>query len=158
MAQPQWSPVDNTTASLLDLIQSDWRPFAQDDMNTIAAAIKLDAETHDGEIHPNRVRRDLAGKVKPQRVGITYRAMCLAGLIEVDGWDVNDGTGVDRENSGNSGKPQRTYRWRVLDNDFAWTEHAMSDCPSGCKVYRHRDGLAPDRVIHNSNYGCRRTA
>lgn len=110
-AQPNWAPVDDDTGSLLTLINADWRPFADTDRNTIAAAIKLDAETHDGKVHPNRVRRDLAGKVKPQRIGPLYRALCLLGALEVDGWDVNDGSGVDRENSGNRGKPQRTYRW-----------------------------------------------
>jgi hypothetical protein len=111
MTAPVWSATDEQTADLLTCLSAPWTPFAQADMNTIAAAIRDDAEAHDGQIHPNRVRTQLAGRVKPQRVGITYRAMCLAGLIAVDGWDVNDGSGIDRGNSGNAGKPQRLYRW-----------------------------------------------
>lgn len=108
---PTWSAIDDPTADLLSTLNADWRPFAEDDRNTIAAAIKADAETHDGQVHPNRVRRDLAGKVKPQRIGPVYRALCLLGVLTTDGWDVNDGTGVDRENSGNGGRPLRLYRW-----------------------------------------------
>ncbi len=105
------APVDTYTASLLDLLEADWTPFAQADMNVIASAIRHDAETHGGQVDQNRVRLALAGHVKPCRVGITYRAMCRAELIRPDGWDVNDGSGVDRENSGNGGKPQRKYVW-----------------------------------------------
>lgn len=42
----------------------------------------------------------------------------------------------------------------------SWTEHAISDCPLGCKVYRTEKYDAAGQfgfvLMHNSNYGCRR--
>lgn len=105
------APVDHGTASLLDLLAADWTPFAEEDRNRVAWAIRRDAREHGGEVHPNRVRRLIAGIVKPTRVGPVYRALCLQGVIAPNGWDINDGTGVDRANSGNGGKPARLYRW-----------------------------------------------
>ncbi|MDF1603361.1 hypothetical protein [Nocardioides sp. YIM 152315] len=111
MSAPTWSAVDEATASLLDLIDADWRPFAEADRNTIAAAIRDDARFHSGQVHPNRVRDALAAlpvfkQPKPTRVGPTYRAMTLAGYLEVDGWDVSDDS-----RGKNAGKPIRLYRW-----------------------------------------------
>lgn len=100
------APVDHGTGSLLDLLAVEWLPFAEDDRNLIARAIRDDAEAHDGHVSANRVRRALAGRVKPQRVGPTYRALCLQGIIRAEGWEVSDDlTGR------NSGRPARTYRW-----------------------------------------------
>lgn len=110
-AQPTWSPVDDDTADLLDLIQADWRPFAEDDRNVIAHAIRDVAGANDGKVHPNDVRAALAAlpvleQPKPQRVGPVYRALVLFGDLRVDGWDEsNDLQGR------NSGKPCRIYRW-----------------------------------------------
>lgn len=111
MSAPQWSPVDDDTASLLDLVDSDWRPFAEADRNTIARAIRDDAQAHDGEVHPNRVRRALAAlpvleQPKPTRVGPTYRALCLSGALAKTGWDISNDT-----RGKNAGKPCRIYRW-----------------------------------------------
>ena len=111
MSAPTWAPVDDDTASLLDLIAEDWRPFAEADRNTIATAIREDAEAHGGEVHPNRVRAALAGlpvieQPKPTRVGPTYRALCLSGVIAENGWDISNDT-----HGKNAGKPCRIYRW-----------------------------------------------
>ena len=106
-AQPAWSPVDDYTGDLLDLIQSDWTPFAEDDRNLIARAIRDDALAHDGMVSANRVRDAIAGKVKPQRVGPVYRALALFGELEVAGYETTEPTKTGR----NGGKPAMTYRW-----------------------------------------------
>lgn len=103
--------IDTATADLLDLIQNDWRPFAEADRNAIAWAIREDAGHHNGHVSTNRVRRLLAAlpvleQPKPQRIGPVYRALCLAGLMVPDGWE----SSTDRQGR-NSGKPVRTYRW-----------------------------------------------
>lgn len=108
---PQWSPLGEQTANLLDLIAADWRPFADADRNTIAGAIRDDARFHDGEVSANRVRDALAAlplhsQPKPQRVGPVYRALCLFGDLEVTGWEISE----DRHGK-NAGRPARTYRW-----------------------------------------------
>lgn len=100
------APVDDGTASILDLIAADWTPFAEEDRNTIARAIRDDAEAHDGHVSANRVRRVIGGKVHPRRVGPVYRALCLQGVIAPEGWEVSDDLA-----GRNSGKPCRTYRW-----------------------------------------------
>lgn len=105
MSAPQWSPVDDDTDTLLTTLAADWRPFAEDDRNLIARAIRDDAEAHGGSIDPNRVRRAVLGRVQSQRIGQTYRALRLAGVIATDGY------GTNRDGSGNGGKPQLEYRW-----------------------------------------------
>jgi hypothetical protein len=105
MTAARWAAVDDATDDLLSTLAADWRPFVVEDMNLVAQAIRADAESHGGRIDPNRVRRALDGRVKPQRVGITYRSLRLAGQIAVDGYGTNDDT------SGNAGKPQLQYRW-----------------------------------------------
>jgi len=87
--QPQWSSLDDPTADLLSTLAADWRPFVVEDMNLVARAIRDDAD----------------GRVKPQRVGITYRSLRLSGQIVPDGYGTND------DASGNAGKPQIRYRW-----------------------------------------------
>lgn len=109
--QPRWSPLDEPTAALLDLLDADWRPFVAADRNTVAGAIRDDARFHDGQVDPNRVRAALAAlpvfsQPKPQRVGPVYRALCYLGFLEVAGWGFSDDT-----HGRNSGKPMRTYRW-----------------------------------------------
>lgn len=108
---PTWSPLDEATADLLDLIDADWRPFAEADRNTIAAAIRDDARLHGGEVSQNRVRAALAAlpvasQPKPQRVGPVYRALCLRGDLKVTGWETSDDL-----HGRNSGRPARTYVW-----------------------------------------------
>ena len=100
------APVDHDTASLLDLIAADWTPFAEDDRNIIANAIRDDARAHGGHVSQNRVRPVIAGRVFHKRVGPTYRALCLAGHLRADGWEVSSD-----EAGRNSGKPCRTYVW-----------------------------------------------
>lgn len=111
MSAPQWAPVDDDTGSLLDLIGNDWTPFAEDDRNLIARAIRDDAAANDGHVSSNRVRRAFARlpvlkQPKPQRIGPVYRALCLTGHLRVDGWEVSDDLA-----GRNSGKPARTYVW-----------------------------------------------
>jgi hypothetical protein len=103
---PVFAPVDEQTGDLLDLIQADWLPFAEEDRNVIARAIRDDAAAHDGRISSNRVRRLIPTRVKPTRVGPVYRALCLQGVIEVTGWEISDDL-----HGRNSGKPARTYHW-----------------------------------------------
>jgi hypothetical protein len=110
-ASPAWSPTDEATGSLLDLIAADWRPFAEADRNTVAGAIRDDARFHGGEVSQNRVREALAAlpvfsQPKPQRVGPVYRALCLSGYLEFSGWEVSE----DRHGR-NSGRPVRKYYW-----------------------------------------------
>lgn len=105
MSAPQWAPLDDETHTLLDTLAHDWRPFAEDDRNLIAQAIRDDAEAHGGSIDPNRVRRAVLGRVQSQRIGQTYRALRLAGVIATDGY------GENRDKSGNAGKPALRYRW-----------------------------------------------
>jgi hypothetical protein len=106
MTAPRWEPTDAATGSLLDLLAADWLPFAEADRNLIARAIRDDAEAHGGHVSANRVRRRIPARVGPQRVGPVYRALCLQGVLAVDGWEVSN----DR-NGKNAGKPCRTYRW-----------------------------------------------
>lgn len=111
MTAPTFAPTDPDTATLLDLLNAAWTPFAEADRNTVARAIRDDAETHGGHVSPNRVRRALAAlpvldQPKPQRVGPVYRALCLAGHLRASDWETSDDlTGR------NSGKPHRTYVW-----------------------------------------------
>lgn len=106
MTAPHFAPVDHDTADLLELLAHDWTPFAEADRNIVAAAIRDDAQAHGGHVSQNRVRRAIAGRVKPQRVGPVYRALCLLGALAVDSWELSDDL-VGR----NSGKPVRRYLW-----------------------------------------------
>lgn len=111
MSAPTFAPVDEDTADLLDLIDADWRPFAEADRNEVAQAIR-DSVEPDGHVSPNRVRARLASlpvlrQPKPQRVGPVYRSLVAAGFLAVnDGWEMSDDLA-----GRNSGKPHRTYRW-----------------------------------------------
>ena len=95
--------VDTATGSLLDLIaDSDDHAHHRAEIERVILAVALE---HDGHIDPNTVRRRLPAWVRPQLVGPTYRALCLAREIEPAGWTTSD------DNRGrNSGKPARTYR------------------------------------------------
>lgn len=111
MTAPAFAPTDELTGSLLDLINADFRPFAESDRNTIAATIR-DAADATGFVSPNAVRRALASlpvrqQPKPQRIGPVYRALVSSGVLVVaDGYELSDDVA-----GGNSGKPHRTYRW-----------------------------------------------
>lgn len=123
MSGPVFAAVDDDTASLLELLESDWRPFAQRDWNTVAQAIRDDALDHGGKVSPNRVRRTLAAlpvfdQPKPQRVGPVYRALCVLGVLrvattvdpltqqDVPAYELSDDTAGK-----NAGKPHRSYIW-----------------------------------------------
>ena len=110
MSAPAWGPLDPDTADLLDLLANDWTPFAEDDRNVIAQAIRQDALAHDGEVSQNRVRKLIDGRVFHKRVGPTYRALVLSGHLAIDGWEVSDDV-LGR----NQGKPCRRYRWTGVD-------------------------------------------
>lgn len=104
MTAPQWTSVDPNTADLLDLLAADWTPWADEDRNLIARAIRDDAAANGGRVDPNRVRRALAGQVKPQRVGPVYRLLAQQGVIRPDGWVVSDD-----KHGRNSGRPVRVW-------------------------------------------------
>jgi len=95
--------VDVATGDLLSLIADDWTHDQQ--RAEIERVILGVAVEYDGCIDPNVVRRRLPAWVQPQLVGPTYRALCLSGEIEADGWTTSDDL-----RGRNSGKPARTYR------------------------------------------------
>ena len=102
------APVDADTASLLDLIDGD--PIHERDRATVVAAILEDANTHCGELDPNRLRvllTDERGdyRVYPAVVGATVFSLRSRGVLIPEGWTLS----LDKR-SGNSGKPIRTYR------------------------------------------------
>lgn len=110
---PAFESVDVDTAELLTTVNADWRPFATDDRNTVAAAILDDARAHDGQVSANRVRAALAAlpvlqQPAPHRVGPVYLYLRHHRVLVVDGWETSD----DRQGK-NAGKPCRTYRWRT---------------------------------------------
>lgn len=142
----------------LALIADDLTPIGRPFAEAFEAACLTDARRHLGLVHPSRVSailRESYGDFDPRRFSAMWAPACgREGYL-----DKTDMLApIDPEVSkGNGNKSVRLRRWRVADRDFAWTEHALSRCEFGCKVYRHRDGLAPDRVIHSSAYGCERS-
>lgn len=141
----------------LALIADSQTPLGKPFADAFRDACETDARANLGMVHPSRVSALLhaaVGNFDPRRFSAMWSPACgrdgfldkTAELAPID----------PTVSKGNGNKMVRLRRWRVTDRDFGWTEHRLSDCPLGCKVYRHRDGLAPDRVIHNSNYGCRR--
>lgn len=95
------APVDDYTASLLDLLADD----ADLEWMEYTTALRHVARIH-GKILPNVLREFTAGAIKPQRIGaFTHRAI-KQGLIRADGWEVS----TDLRGR-NSGKPARTYAY-----------------------------------------------
>ena len=108
---PQWHAVDEQTESLLDLLADDGTQPVDREWDLYVSALRACAGIGWGPserlIDPNSLRRTIAGRIKPQRVGaFTHRALS-AGLVEYTG---NYVTSTDT-NGRNSGKPCRELRW-----------------------------------------------
>jgi len=107
--QPTWSAVDNDTASLLDLLAGTHpaTPSEADEWQFFLDRLEHLALPVIGDVDPNRLREELRGHVKPNRVGaFTRRALC-AGLVKYSGAYVVSTDTTSR----NSSKPIRVLRW-----------------------------------------------
>lgn len=104
---PTWSPVDEQTDSLLDLIADDGTLTTEAEWDLYTAILAGVAATAGGVINPNVLRLSIRGRIKPQRVGaFTHRALSQ-GLVEYTGeWVTSTDT-----HGRNSGKPARELRW-----------------------------------------------
>jgi hypothetical protein len=100
--------VTDTQDTLLDLIEQD--PRRTWDRALIDNAVHQAAARNGGVVSTNAVRDLLRNpdgqlRVQPQTIGPRLRALTLAGVLEVTGWETNtDGA------SRNSGKPQVVRR------------------------------------------------
>lgn len=102
-----WSPVDDATADLLDLLADDGTVSTDYEWELWVACAKGVAVDNGWHISPNELRRVIDGRIKPQRVGaFTHRALSQ-GLVEYTGRYV---TSTDTKGR-NSGKPARELRW-----------------------------------------------
>ena len=108
MTAPAWQPVDDDTATLLDLLADDGSvsPSREEEWAHFLTSLRRCAD-RDGLVRPNDLRPLLRDHVKPQRVGaFTHRALS-AGLVEYTGdWQLSDDTA-----GRNGGKPSRIMRW-----------------------------------------------
>lgn len=104
---PQWSATDDTTADLLTVLADDGTLGVEAQWDLYVACAEFVAFESHGAIDPNQLRLEIAGRIKPQRVGaFTHRAL-RAGLIEYTGRYV-----ISTDTKGrNSGKPCRELRW-----------------------------------------------
>lgn len=100
---PQPDPVLRTK---LDVIAAD--VVHEQDRMIVLDAIMEDANGHDWQIDPNRVRTALTNQhgliVTPQVVGAVYSTLRSRKVIEATGWVLS----TDRA-GGNANKPVRTY-------------------------------------------------
>lgn len=109
-AQPQWSPLDDTTADLLTLVRDEGHPSADHEWDAFVAILRESARLHAGLIDPNRVREQLRGSIAPRRIGAFYSAAARMGWLTRDGYSFStDTTGK------NAGRPVRTYLWTADD-------------------------------------------
>lgn len=109
--EPTAAPVDEDTASLLELVAGD--PLHERDRAIVLAAILETASEHDGRVLPNELRALLHNEhgstVHPPVIGATVNALKRAGrLVFRDEWQVTEGS-----TTGNNGRPQRVYHWRT---------------------------------------------
>lgn len=93
---------------MLDLIDAD-RVHA-DDRDRIDTAVRAVARANAGVVSTNAVRAHLTNAwgltVTPQCIGPRLRALTLAGVLEVTGWEINE------DQAGrNAGKPLLLRRW-----------------------------------------------
>jgi hypothetical protein len=98
---------DPDTLSLLDLIDSD--PRREHDRARIDDVVRRVAMRDGGTVSTNAVRKELTGEwgltVLPQAIGPRLAALTRQGVLEVVGWEENDGP------NGNAGRPQKLRRW-----------------------------------------------
>lgn len=109
MSAPRFAPVDDDTASLLDLIAED--PRVEHDYRLFLNACEEVALGH-GIVTVNAVRSLLTAtngdlRIRPQRLSAFWRKAELDGHLARTGeWDICQGSG-----SGNNGRPQPRRRW-----------------------------------------------
>ncbi len=108
---PTWHETDDTTASLLDLLADDGTVSMDYEWDLYVECLQVvamrDRRDWTWTVNPNDLRAEIAGRIKPQRVGaFTHRALSQ-GLVEYTG---NYVTSTDT-NGRNSGKPCRELRW-----------------------------------------------
>lgn len=105
--QPQWSPVDDDTASLLSLVANDEmtsRPA--EEWEAFATALRRCADPFTRVVDPNKLRRCIRGNIAPRRIGaFTNRAKAEGLIVDTGEWVVSDDT-----EGRNGGKPCRVYR------------------------------------------------
>ena len=102
--QPQWSPVDDSTADLLTLVADANHVSADYEWQLFTDAVVRVAHSHAGRVDQNDVRPMIRGQIAPRRIGPFYRRACLEGLLRADGYSTSD----DREGR-NAGRPMRCY-------------------------------------------------
>lgn len=149
--------LEPTLLDELALIADPHTPLGKPFADKFRDACEAEAREHNGWVNPNRVRLRLLAEpdYNPRQYAALWSPACgRDGFLDKTSEPVQIGGEGSR---GNGNKSTVWRKWRVGDNDYGWTEYALSDCEFGCKVYRHRDGLAADRTIHNSNYGCQVT-
>lgn len=101
---PQWS--DSGQGDLLELVAqgNPSLPTADEEWQVwLTAAASVAAA--DGTLRPNRLR-PLIDAVAPQRRGAFVNRAIARGLMVPNGWEITEGS-----ETGNDGKPARTYRW-----------------------------------------------
>lgn len=96
-------------ATQLDFASVANHPMHDADRDRIVAAIRDDANTHNGQVDANRVRAALTNAyglmVPPRLLSATYGSLARSGVLVHDGWTTNtDAAG------GNAGKPARLWR------------------------------------------------
>jgi hypothetical protein len=105
---PLFGPADPATVSDVTAVAADWR--RDEDRAQIAAAIRRVAMRDGGRVDTNLVRAELTGEhgltVNPRVLSASYMALKHAGVLRWDG----EWTEI-RDAAGNSGKPQRVYRY-----------------------------------------------
>lgn len=105
---PLWGPADPATVSDVTAVSSDWR--RDEDRARIVAAIRRVAMRDGGRVDSNLVRAELTNEhgltVNPRVLSASYMALKHAGVLRWDG----EWTEI-RDTAGNTGKPQRVYRY-----------------------------------------------
>lgn len=107
MSAPTWSPIDDDTASLLDLVANDEvTPRPQEEWEFFVRAVRFAGTADDGVVNPNTLRSLIRGHVAPKRIGaFTSRAKAEGLIVDTGEWVVSD----DHEGR-NAGRPCRVYR------------------------------------------------
>lgn len=108
-ARPRWAPVDDGTASVLDLIADVKSPVGRDVPALFLAACEADARAHDGIVSVNRVRERLAREdIPPRRYSALWAHYTGHGkpMVKTGDWETCKGSA-----SGNDGRPYPERRW-----------------------------------------------
>ena len=105
---PRWSAVDDDTADLLSILSLDGSPIGLDEWPFFLSVLEKVASENGGLIDQNHTRPLLHGEVRPARIGAFFRRACREGRIRPEGY-----TETTNSESGNTGRPARSYRWLV---------------------------------------------